>query len=781
MNQFNLKIAIFMLSIIGFAGITFAQEEDFMDMSLEDLMNMEITSVSKKAERLQDVMSSIYVVSSNDIINSGATTLHEVLRLVPGYWGVQSEYSKPTSNIRYATPENGLTGTVLYLLDGTPIQNLMSSDFSFRNFDIPLDEIDRIEVIRGSGGTIYGANSATGVVNIFTKSPDKYDGVNARVDAASGGYINTTLRAGGKVSEKVALSAYAKMRMFNGFGSIAGTDENLNKVVTDSRYTEDYESLDMYSFGAKMTLAASESTKLSLNTHYNTLNTTDYSSYFGADYLITNQNTIFANDVNSNRLAASLRLDQQFSENNSLFARISTHSENDFSTVGGGYEYKNTLYDFEVQDNITLGKFNDLSIGGNYRLVNIEVSNINEPEAVNYTTPSTDETLKGLFLQDKIKFANGKFNVTLGIKAENYSLVNDEYYFSPMAKFNFIPTSNITVWGGYTQSYSTPGFNNTNVDLSLFQSKIETWTTIATATIYQREYETEFANSSDPVAANNAAVTYLSSGTGQTEVSNTAQFLFAQNPHIGVQNGSNTVPTRFRTWEIGFRANLSKKLTFESNFYHTSIADGIGINPGGPISTGVVSPTLTSRTGNYYLYGNYVEGTTYGTESTLKFIPVNGVSLELNHSFLSSEWRTQKNPDFDVADFPRDRTPSVSLVPSHVIRLKGSFALPANFQLDLSAIYATEYRSQANYQVNAERYENLAIGEQGSVIVSPNQDRTIVNLRLEKKMMDDKVSVYGFGQDIFNKGIQAYADPIFYATRHQIKGMYGLGLNYKFN
>ena len=116
---------------------SFAQQEDadLFDMSLEDLMNIEITSVSKKAEKLQNVASSIYVLTSEDIRKSRATTLHEVLRTVPGYWGVQDEYSSVRSSIRESALNGDESGTVLYLLDGTPIQNLMNSSFSFRNFE----------------------------------------------------------------------------------------------------------------------------------------------------------------------------------------------------------------------------------------------------------------------------------------------------------------------------------------------------------------------------------------------------------------------------------------------------------------------------------------------------------------------------------------------------------------------------------------------------------------------------------------------------------------------
>ncbi len=115
--------------ILGmFQQETKAQEinDYLLEMSLEDLLNMEITSVSKKSERLQDVASSIYVVNAEEIMQSGATTLHEVLRNVPGYWGVQDQYSSVyASHKKFSTRQCMILPRYSILLDGTPIQELM--------------------------------------------------------------------------------------------------------------------------------------------------------------------------------------------------------------------------------------------------------------------------------------------------------------------------------------------------------------------------------------------------------------------------------------------------------------------------------------------------------------------------------------------------------------------------------------------------------------------------------------------------------------------------------
>ena len=145
---------------------TAVADEWDMDMSLEDLMSMEVTSASKTAERLQDVSSAMYVITSDDITRSSATRLIEILDQVPGFWSADYSYQNSDANLRSGA--GGFVGTMLVLLDGVPLQSPFSSSFDYAGFDIPLTEIDRIEVIKGPGGTIYGANAATGVLNIWT-------------------------------------------------------------------------------------------------------------------------------------------------------------------------------------------------------------------------------------------------------------------------------------------------------------------------------------------------------------------------------------------------------------------------------------------------------------------------------------------------------------------------------------------------------------------------------------------------------------------------------------
>ena len=140
-NSLNFKI-LGLLGLLIFAGLpsAFSQQgsdtTDLLNMSLEQLMNMEVTSVSKKAEKIQNVPSSIYVITSDDIQRSSSQNLMQLLRdNVPGYWAVANDYKNTDAFIR-STYE----GSVLVLLDGTPMLDNMFMNFDNENFEIPFEK-----------------------------------------------------------------------------------------------------------------------------------------------------------------------------------------------------------------------------------------------------------------------------------------------------------------------------------------------------------------------------------------------------------------------------------------------------------------------------------------------------------------------------------------------------------------------------------------------------------------------------------------------------------------
>ncbi len=187
----------------------FAQQNvDLTQISVDDLAKIQVTSASKKAESLADAPAAIYVLTAEAIREGGFTTLPEALRMVPGLYVVQ------TNSHSWQVSTRGFSGIdnrkMLVLVDG---RSVYSPDFGgvFWDLeDIPLENIDRIEVIRGPGGTLWGANAVNGVINIVTKSADLTQGVtvSTSIDADTG-YTAFT-QYGGNVGNDLNYRIYGK-------------------------------------------------------------------------------------------------------------------------------------------------------------------------------------------------------------------------------------------------------------------------------------------------------------------------------------------------------------------------------------------------------------------------------------------------------------------------------------------------------------------------------------------------------------------------------------------
>jgi iron complex outermembrane receptor protein len=144
-----------------------AQGEDIAELSLEELANIQVTSVSRRAESLSDAAASIFVITGNDIRRAGSTSLPEALRLAPNLQVARVDARNYAVTARgFSSPfENKL----LVLIDGRTVYSPLFSGVFWDVQDVVLDDVERIEVISGPGATLWGANAVNGVINIITK------------------------------------------------------------------------------------------------------------------------------------------------------------------------------------------------------------------------------------------------------------------------------------------------------------------------------------------------------------------------------------------------------------------------------------------------------------------------------------------------------------------------------------------------------------------------------------------------------------------------------------
>src|SRR5690242_12510605 len=196
--------------------------DDPTKLSLEDLMNI---SVAKHTQRVSDSAAAVFVITQEDIRRSGAASIPEALRMVPGLQVARIDENK------WAIGSRGFNGRfdnkLLVLIDGRSVYTPLFSGVYWNVQDVMLEDVDRIEVIRGPGATLWGANAVDGVINIITKSAQS---TQSAVVTAGGGTEErgaTNVRYGGKLNKDTYYRAYGKYFNF-GASSYPGTDITAN-------------------------------------------------------------------------------------------------------------------------------------------------------------------------------------------------------------------------------------------------------------------------------------------------------------------------------------------------------------------------------------------------------------------------------------------------------------------------------------------------------------------------------------------------------------------------
>lgn len=170
----NSGIQKFVFAIILIFAITFdsfSQEmENYMEMSLEELLNIKVVSTTKSSISLQKAPGIIRVFTKDDFDKYGATTLLEVLNNIPGIQ--MQEYRAGHQLVWIRGVQQRYNNKVLLLIDGVPMRDSYYGNFNVDEM-LPLDMVEKIEIINGPGSVLYGANSFSGVINITTKSKGK--------------------------------------------------------------------------------------------------------------------------------------------------------------------------------------------------------------------------------------------------------------------------------------------------------------------------------------------------------------------------------------------------------------------------------------------------------------------------------------------------------------------------------------------------------------------------------------------------------------------------------
>lgn len=199
-------------------------QKDLGKLSIDDLMNIEVTTASKSAEKLNEVPAAIYVVTADQIRRSGANSIPDALRSVPGVQVAQISTTMWSISIRGFNSR--YADKLLVLIDGRSVYTPTFSGVYWDAQEVNMEDIDRIEVIRGPGGSLWGANAVNGIVNVITKSAADTQGGTLNVGTSSAQPALDTVRYGGKFGPTAFYRVYAKLLEVKGLTTHFGTPGN---------------------------------------------------------------------------------------------------------------------------------------------------------------------------------------------------------------------------------------------------------------------------------------------------------------------------------------------------------------------------------------------------------------------------------------------------------------------------------------------------------------------------------------------------------------------------
>jgi iron complex outermembrane receptor protein len=402
---------------------------DLLHLSLKDLGKIKVTTVSRKSENLSDAAAAIYVVTQDDIRRSGVTLLPEALRMVPGL-----EVARASSR-QWAISSRGFNNTfankLLVLMDGRTIYTPLFSGVFWEETDTVLEDLDRIEVIRGPGATLWGANAVNGVINIITKSAKETQGT---LISGGGGIEERgfgTVRYGGQLASNVYYRVYGKYSDHDEFTQADG------RGATDN--------WSMAQGGFRIDGAASEINRLTLQGDY-------YEGRIGGKLNVHSLNPpgLFAKSFRSQTAGGNLlgRWTHEFSADSEL--RVQASYDRTDRDYGIAREVRNTV-DIDAQHRFHIGERQEIVWGAGYRY---SVDDIEQTPDFQMSDPSVGLQLASAFVQDELTLAPDRLRLTLGTKVEHNDFTGFEV--QPSARLAWTPHERHTLWGAVARAVRTP-------------------------------------------------------------------------------------------------------------------------------------------------------------------------------------------------------------------------------------------------------------------------------------------------------------------------------------
>jgi iron complex outermembrane recepter protein len=421
------RIGIVVVALTIVSGRSALAQEDLSEISLESLMNVQVSSVSRHHEELRRSAAAVYVITQEDIRRSGMTDVAELLRTVPGVnvarinnstWAVSAR----GFNAQYATK-------LLVLVDGRTVYDPSFSGVYWNIQNIVLDDIERIEVIRGPGATMWGANAVNGVISIQTKKAASTSGGLLVADFGSGRPGEGSFRYGGTVGRTASYRVYGRQTTRSAFETSSGEDGQDSWNLTSMGFRLDWTPSKRDSFTFE-----GEGHRGVRGSRQNVLTSLSPLTFEVAG-LMGNRGEY-----------ARIQWDHAFSADSALTLKAYV---NRFHYLGYGEEKLQSV-DFDLQHNFRIGRHQNFTWGLGRRDTRDSF-----PETIAFgVTPSKAHTnLTSAFVQDELRFLEERLRVTVGSKVEYSSLAGAD--FQPSVRVAWIPGARNAFWASASRAVHT--------------------------------------------------------------------------------------------------------------------------------------------------------------------------------------------------------------------------------------------------------------------------------------------------------------------------------------
>ena len=412
-----------LLILLGHAAVnaqsSSSNPSSLADQTLDQLLNTPVVTVSKRAQRLSKAAAAVYVISKEEIHRSGATTVPELLRLAPGVQVARINATHWAISIRGF---NGLwSNKLLVMIDGRTIYSKVFSGVNWEMQDVVLENIDRIEVVRGPGSSVWGANAMNGVINIVTKPAADTSGTTLAASAGNLHRFQATAQHG---------------------GSLGGTAYRVYSKVRDDALPMNNNQISPYSHRQVTGGFRIDSTLNSRDTL-----TVQGDGYLGrtTDWEVNPPNLLSpvpqTADIDGHPASFDLQVKwiRTLSDQSELSIQaFGAHTQRSES----GSDARESTFDVELQHSFALGGRNSILWGLEARSIKDRL--LGTPRTY-YVPISRTDVLTAGFVSDDISLVRDRLELSIGAKFEKFNFTRLQI--EPSVRLAWTPNDNQTVWG----------------------------------------------------------------------------------------------------------------------------------------------------------------------------------------------------------------------------------------------------------------------------------------------------------------------------------------------